>query len=135
MTEQQEWTAPYRDASAPVDERVEDLLGRMTLDEKVAQLTGTLPFDVLGRRDSTRSGSSSTSAEGIGDVSRARSWPRIRPARSMVDQLQRYLVERTRLGVPALGHSEALSGLLHQACELPHRHRAGGDVGPASVER
>jgi len=29
----------YKDAAAPVDVRVEDLLGRMTLDEKVAQIT------------------------------------------------------------------------------------------------
>ena len=30
----------YRDASRPVDQRVADLLGRMTIDEKVAQLQG-----------------------------------------------------------------------------------------------
>ena len=38
----------YRDASRPVEERVDDLLGRMTLEEKVAQLTGILPFELLG---------------------------------------------------------------------------------------
>ena len=32
--------APYRDASRPVEERVEDLLGRMTLEEKAGQLYG-----------------------------------------------------------------------------------------------
>ena len=30
--------APYKDASLPVEQRVEDLLGRMTLEEKVAQM-------------------------------------------------------------------------------------------------
>ena len=35
--------APYRNASLPIHERVADLLGRMTLDEKVAQLAGTYP--------------------------------------------------------------------------------------------
>src|SRR3982074_2546990 len=29
----------YRDASAPVEQRVEDLLARMTLEEKIAQIT------------------------------------------------------------------------------------------------
>ena len=38
----------YRDAAEPVKERVDDLLARMTLEEKVAQLTGVLSFDLLG---------------------------------------------------------------------------------------
>ncbi len=33
-------TPPYRDPSLPVDQRVDDLIGRMTLEEKVAQLQG-----------------------------------------------------------------------------------------------
>ena len=39
---------PYRDASLPVERRVEDLLGRMTLKEKVAQLTSISPIPVAG---------------------------------------------------------------------------------------
>src|SRR6201986_754814 len=33
-------TLPYRDANLPVEQRVADLLSRMTLEEKVAQLEG-----------------------------------------------------------------------------------------------
>src|ERR1700733_2961314 len=36
----QQSTPPYRDASLPVEQRILDLLSRMTLDEKVAQLEG-----------------------------------------------------------------------------------------------
>ena len=32
-------TEPYRDPNLPVTERVEDLLGRMTVEEKAGQLT------------------------------------------------------------------------------------------------
>jgi len=36
------WTGsaaePYRDASVPIEQRVEDLLGRMTLEEKIGQM-------------------------------------------------------------------------------------------------
>ena len=33
----------YKDPSLPVEQRVEDLLARMTLEEKAAQLCGDLP--------------------------------------------------------------------------------------------
>ena len=36
----------YKDSTQPVEKRVEDLLGRMTLEEKVAQLCGDLPMDL-----------------------------------------------------------------------------------------
>ena len=39
---------PYRDPSRAVDERVEDLLARMTPDEKVAQLTAISSFKRIG---------------------------------------------------------------------------------------
>ena len=39
MLSAQQPTPIYKDASRPVSERVADLLGRMTLEEKVAQLT------------------------------------------------------------------------------------------------
>ncbi len=41
-------TLPYLDPSAPVDARVEDLLGRMTLDEKIGQMT-QINYQVLNR--------------------------------------------------------------------------------------
>ncbi|MCP5049517.1 MAG: hypothetical protein GY940_20265, partial [bacterium] len=44
--------APYKDSGLPVEKRVEDLLGRMTLVEKIGQLSGisfsTVPDERLG---------------------------------------------------------------------------------------
>jgi beta-glucosidase len=37
----QQSTPPYKNPSLPIDERVKDLLGRMTLEEKVAQMEST----------------------------------------------------------------------------------------------
>src|SRR5260221_14343114 len=34
---------PYQNASLPIDRRVDDLIARMTLDEKVSQLINTAP--------------------------------------------------------------------------------------------
>src|SRR4029450_1606751 len=36
---------PYKDPKRPIDERVKDLLGRMTLEEKVDQLKGGRPIE------------------------------------------------------------------------------------------
>ena len=40
--------APFLDPRAPLETRVEDLLGRLTLDEKVALMAGSAPFTLHG---------------------------------------------------------------------------------------
>ena len=128
--------AAYRDPTRAVDERVEDLLARMTLEEKVAQLTGILPFDLLGRAGLDEQKFEEHLAEGIGEIS-AGALLSPDPARlvSMLDQLQRYLVEQTRLGIPAIVHHEALAGLVHQACaDFPTAITLAASWDPASVE-
>ena len=110
-------TAGYRDPARPVEERVDDLLDRMTLEEKVAQLTGVLSFDLLGPTGLDEQRFEEHLADGIGQIS-AGGLLSPDPARlvSMLNQIQRFLVERTRLGIPAIVHHEALAGLVHQAC-------------------
>ena len=87
--------AGYQDATRPIEERVEDLLGRMTLDEKVAQLTGILPFELLGPAGLDEQKFAAHLADGIGEIS-AGALLSPDPARlvPMLDQLQRYLVEQ-----------------------------------------
>ena len=126
----------YRDAARPVEERVDDLLGRMTLDEKVAQLTGILPFDLLGPTGLDEQRFEAHLADGIGEIS-AGALLSPDPARliPMLDQLQRYLVEQTRLGIPAIVHHEALAGLVHQACaDFPTAIALAASWDPQSVE-
>ena len=53
----------------------------------------------------------------------------------MLDQLQRFLVERTCLGIPAIVHHEALAGLVHQACaDFPTAIAMAASWDPPSVE-
>ncbi len=112
----------YRDPSQPVDARVADLLARMTLEEKVAQTLG-LWKDKERITDEDGSFSPEKAAkeipEGIGELARPselRDAPRkIRPGPRenavFVNAVQKWLVEKTRLGIPALTHEEALHGL------------------------
>jgi beta-xylosidase len=129
-------TNRYQDAAEPVEERVSDLLARMTLEEKVAQLTGVLSFDLLGPAGLDDKRIEEHLTDGIGQIS-AGGLLSPDPARlvSMLNEVQRFLVERTRLGIPAIVHHEALAGLVHQACiDFPTAITLAASWDPQSVE-
>ncbi len=129
-------TETYQDAARPVEDRVRDLLALMTLEEKVGQLTGVLSFDLLGPAGLDEKQFDRHLAHGIGQIS-AGGLLSPNPARlvSSLNQVQRYLVERTRLGIPAIVHHEALAGLVHQACiDFPTAIALAASWDPDSVE-
>ena len=98
-------TAPYRDPALPVAQRVRDLLGRMTPDEKFWQL-----FMIPGDRDS----SAYDYSHGIFglQVSPAGSGGRgARAHAARINAIQRYFTDSTRLGIPVIPFEEALHGL------------------------
>jgi beta-glucosidase len=104
----------YRDAQLPVEQRVSDLLARMTLVEKLAQLS------VSGQIDAVVEGKHSLdllpefAAHGVGAVSRL--GLKRSPADTVLiyNKIQQFLVKQTRLGIPALAIDEALHGLMAQ---------------------
>jgi beta-glucosidase len=93
--------------------RAAELIGRMTLPEKVAQLTSLVPT-MLFSAEGIRSQVASAKLEnGIGYIE-----PHLGgfPATAadlarLNNDVQRYLVENTRLGIPAIMHIEALNGV------------------------
>jgi beta-glucosidase len=113
----------YRDASRPVAERVADLLGRMTPEEKVAQLLGVWQRKSDFQEPDGRFNPAKAKTwlgNGIGQVSRPSeiagtpNGPRGRSPREQAEYtnaIQKYLIENTRLGIPAMFHEEALHGL------------------------
>ena len=102
----------FRNPNASVAERVEDLLARMTLDEKLAQI-GSIWLTELVQSDRFDADLVASKLEhGIGHVTRIGASTGLRPAASarLMNQIQQVAVERTRLGIPVMVHEEAVAG-------------------------
>lgn len=100
----------YLDPKQPVDARVCDLLSQMTLDEKLAQLGSAwsyqfIPFEEKGP---------AILRNGIGHISRLGGASNLPPtqAAALANDIQKYLLEETRLGIPAIVHEECCSGYM-----------------------
>jgi len=97
----------YRNPSLPVSQRMQDLLKRMTLEEKVDQLSSW-------RRSamSTDNAEAQQIVEKIQKLSEPGSQVGPRDTAVLRNEAQKFLVERTRLGIPALFQGEALHGFM-----------------------
>ncbi len=102
----------YRDPERDADSRLKDLLGRMTLEEKLAQLGGVRAGELAGAEGFDEAAAERWLAHGIGHVGRIAGTSGLTPASSarFANAVQRHLLEKTRLGVPAIVHEEALAG-------------------------
>src|SRR5690242_9770455 len=105
---------PYRDPSLPVEARVADLLVRMTREEKVAQLGSFWAFEIIKEPDVDVVRLGELAGDGIGHVTRLAGSTNLRPVEvaQAANAIQRYLVDATRLGIPAIIHEETLHGLI-----------------------
>jgi len=112
----------YKDPQQPVERRVRDLLARMTLDEKVAQ-TQCLWFAARRFMDANGQFVADSAVRympvGIGQIARPKEplgGVGTFPSRSTEEtvrycnDVQRFLRENTRLGIPAIMHEESLHG-------------------------
>ena len=106
--------AVYRDATRPIPERVQDLLERMTLDEKIAQLGSAWVYQLLDDGAFAPEKAQNLMAHGIGQITRIGGASSLRPADSaqLANTIQRFLIEQTRLGIPAIVHEETCSGYM-----------------------
>ncbi len=128
----QQETPVYRDASASIPDRVEDLLARMTLEEKVGQMQGLWENkgDVqTPEGDFSPERASAAFPHGLGQISRPSDMRGVDPATNgaagvtegavnrdgrqtveYINAAQRWALEETRLGIPLIFHEESLHG-------------------------
>lgn len=117
--------APYWNAKLPVEQRVADLLARMTVEEKMAQMITIWNDKAAIQNEDDSFNPDKASARypsGLGFVARPSDRrgpgsPRVLGPRTITEAVdymnavQRWARERTRLGIPVMAHEEALHGL------------------------
>jgi beta-glucosidase len=130
---------PYLDPNVPVERRVNDLLGRMTLEEKVAQMLSlwqgvkSITSDD-GRFDPAKG--PKWFRLGIGRIERASGERGARAQAEFANAIQRWTKDSTRLGIPVLFHEEALHGLAaNDATSFPQAIALASTWNPALLER
>jgi hypothetical protein len=86
-----------------IEERVADLVGRMTLDEKVAQLGSAWVFELADGPELDPGRAGDVLGQGIGQITRVSGASSLDAAQAaaLANAIQRHLVEDTRLGIPA----------------------------------
>lgn len=131
----------YKNAKAPIEDRVNDLLGRMTVNEKVGQLLCPLGWPMYTKSDKGKVGISDTYIKRMTQMPIGSFWAVLRAdpwtqktlttglnpklAAEALNALQKYAVEKTRLGIPILFAEEA-----------PHGHMAiGATVFPTALSQ
>jgi beta-glucosidase len=104
----------YRDPARPVAERVQDLLSRMTLAEKVAQLGSVWVYELLDGLAFSEARARALLGQGIGQVTRIGGASSLEPAAGarLANAIQAFVLERTRLGIPVIVHEECCSGYM-----------------------
>lgn len=149
--------ALWQDTELPTSERVDALLGVMTVPEKVAQLGSYWPRGQVDRSDEDRSSAQESqvapmdwvirandktfeqSAEhGLGHITRGFGSEPVRPSVGIkhLRDMQEYLHRQTRLGLPAIAHEECLTGVTTLGATVyPAAIAWGASFDPGLIER
>ena len=121
----------YRNPQAPLQARVDDLLSRMTLEEKVGQMIAiwASKAEIMEGLTFVSSKASSAYPAGFGQITRpsdrrggpavaaavggtAARWRTPENTVRFINDVQRWAVNETRLGIPVLFHEESLHGYM-----------------------
>jgi beta-xylosidase len=139
---------PYKDSQLPIARRVSDLLGRMTLPEKIAQMYShwlilSPEGDHRIRTDAFAQTATTEDVKGmlklgVGQITRPLGTRPVEPKEGVraLNALQRFLVEETRLGIPAISHEECWVGLMVKGATLfPSALNYGSTWNPGLIEK
>lgn len=118
---------PYKDAGLPIEKRVEDLLSRMTLEEKIAQMSHIHSNNIFnGNILDYNKLEDFCGNIGFGA---AECFPLSgKDCKDNIRKLQEYSVNRTRLGIPLFIVTESLHGVVQDGCTIYPQNIALGST-------
>lgn len=108
---------PYKDPTLPTEERINDLLGRMTLEEKLAQIRHLHSWHIFDGQTLNYE----KLEEKCGDVGFGffEGFPLTAAScRQNFREIQSYMLNKTRLGIPAFSVAESLHGVVHEGATI-----------------
>jgi beta-glucosidase len=140
---------PYEDATLATEVRIDDLLARMTLEEKTAQMVTLYGFPRVAKDElPTAEWKNAFWKDGIGNIDEHMNgntgWTNnlADPVHDLpwslhtraINEVQRWFIEETRLGIPVDFTNEGIRGLMHsRATSFPAELAVGSTWNPALV--
>ena len=135
----------YRNSQLTPEERTNDLLSRMTLKEKNAQMMciwnqkSEKLLDENGSFDPEKARVAFKEGNGIGQVGRPNDSGGGTTAREMAEltnRIQKFFIENSRLGIPVIFHEECLHGLAaKEGTSFPQPIALAGTFNPGLIEQ
>jgi len=135
----------YKKSAAAAASRVKDLLSRMTLEEKAAQMMclwqekNTKLLDAAGNFDFKKAKAAFKKGHGLGQVGRpsdAGVGKNARETAELANAIQKFFIEHSRLGIPVIFHEECLHGhAAIGATSFPQPIGLGATFNPDLVEK
>ena len=112
----------YKNVKLPIEDRVKDLLPRMTQEEKFWQMF-MIPGDIKPGEENKYdhgifglqvSASSQNNNNAAGQMLKYNASENAKALAEKIDKIQRYFIEKSRLGIPIIAFDEALHGLVRE---------------------
>lgn len=122
---------PYKNPSLPIETRVQDLLSRMTLEEKIAQMRHIHAYSIMenGKLDEEKL-EKMIGGQNYGFIE-AITLPG-KECLMLMNEAQKYMREKTRLGIPVFTVTESLHGSVHDGSTIfPQAIALGSTFNPS----
>jgi beta-glucosidase len=145
-------TPAYKNPQLSPEKRLQDLIKRMTLEEKAAQMMcvwqekNSKLLDAAGNFDFAKAKANFKKGHGIGQVGRpsdagapaTEPWKGKKPREmaELTNAIQKFFIENSRLGIPVFFHEECLHGhAAHEGTSFPQPIGLGATFNPALIEK